>query len=156
MRFYKHSHFDSIFVLCYTNVELPRPAANHSRHLRVVYTMSVEYIPVLVLFILATAVVVIALALPPFLGPRRPSLAKLEPYESGKLPYGDARRKVPIRYYKVALLFVIFDLEVVFFYPWAVVLRQLRLFGLIEMGIFTALLVIGYLYEWKKGGFKME
>jgi NADH-quinone oxidoreductase subunit A len=118
--------------------------------------MPVEYIPVLVLFVLATAIAVIALALPPFLGPRRPSPAKLEPYESGKLPYGDARRKVPIRYYKVALLFVIFDLEVVFFYPWAVVLRQLRLFGLIEMAIFTALLVIGYLYEWKKGGFEME
>ncbi len=118
--------------------------------------MPVEYIPVLILLVLATAIASIALALPPFLGPRRPSVAKLEAYESGKVPYSDARRKVPIRYYKVALLFVIFDLEVVFFYPWVVVLRQLRLFGLIEMGIFTALLVIGYLYEWKKGGFEME
>ncbi len=118
--------------------------------------MLIEFIPVLVLFALATAIAVIALVLPAFLGPRRPSRAKIETYESGKLPYGDARYKVPIGYYKIALLFVIFDLEVIFFYPWAVVLRQLHVFGLIEMGIFTALLVVGYVYEWKKGGFEME
>ncbi|MGC8880457.1 MAG: NADH-quinone oxidoreductase subunit A [Anaerolineae bacterium] len=144
------------FVSYYTKgAAFPRPATG-SRPIKDADTMPIEYIPVLVLFVLATAIAIIALALPPFLGPRRPSPAKLAPYESGKVPYGDARRKVPIRYYKVALLFVIFDLEVVFFYPWAIVLRQLRLFGLIEMAIFTALLVIGYLYEWKKGGFEME
>ena len=115
-----------------------------------------EYLPILVIFVLSGVFGVIALVVPSFLGPRLPSAAKQEPYESGKIPYGDARRKMPIHYYKVAMLFIIFDLEVVFFYPWAVVLRQLRLFGLIEMGIFLALLVVGYVYEWKKGGLEME
>jgi NADH-quinone oxidoreductase subunit A len=115
-----------------------------------------EYLPILVIFVLSGVFGVIALVVPSFLGPRLPSAAKQETYESGKIPYGDARRKMPIHYYKVAMLFIIFDLEVVFFYPWAVVLRQLRLFGLIAMGIFLALLVVGYVYEWKKGGLEME
>ena len=118
--------------------------------------MPVEYFPILVIFVLAGLLAAIALILPALLGPRKPTPAKQEPYESGKVPYGDGRRKMPIHYYKIAMLFIIFDLEVVFFYPWAVVLRQLRLFGLIEMAIFFALLVIGYVYEWKKGGFVME
>jgi NADH-quinone oxidoreductase subunit A len=116
----------------------------------------IEYLPILVIFVLAGLFSIIALVMPGFLGPRLPTPAKLETYESGKLPYGDARRKMPIHYYKVAMLFIIFDLEVVFFYPWAVVLRQLKLFGLLEMGVFMGLVVIGYLYEWKKGGLDME
>lgn len=118
--------------------------------------MPVEYFPILVIFVLAGLFGAIALILPALLGPRKPTPAKLETYESGKVPYGDARRKMPIHYYKIAMLFIIFDLEVIFFYPWAVVLRELRLFGLIGMGIFFALLVVGYVYEWKKGGFEME
>ena len=118
--------------------------------------MPTEYLPILVMIALAGLFGVIAVAVPSFLGPRVPNATKLETYESGKLPYGDARRKMPIHYYKVAMLFIIFDLEVVFFYPWAVILRQLRLFGLIEMGVFLGLLAIGYLYEWKKGGLDLE
>ena len=118
--------------------------------------MPVEYFPIVVLFVLANVVAAVALVVPTLLGPRKPTPAKLETYESGKVPYGDARRKMPVHYYKVAMLFIIFDLEAVFFYPWAVVLRQLRLFGLLEMGIFFVLLVVGYVYEWKKGGFEME
>ena len=90
------------------------------------------------------------------LGPHKPNATKLETYESGKIPYGSAQRRAPIHYYKVAMLFIIFDLEVVFFYPWAVVLRQLKLFGLIEMSIFFFLLVFGYIYEWKKGGLDLD
>jgi NADH-quinone oxidoreductase subunit A len=118
--------------------------------------MPTEYLPILVIIALAGLFGVIAVAVPSFLGPRVPGAAKSETYESGKLPYGDARRKMPIHYYKVAMLFIIFDLEVVFFYPWAVMLRQLRLFGLIEMGVFLGLLLIGYFYEWKKGGLDLE
>jgi NADH-quinone oxidoreductase subunit A len=118
--------------------------------------MPIDYVPILVVFVLAGVFAVIALVVPSLLGPRQPNATKLEAYESGKIPYGDARRKVPIHYYKIAMLFVIFDAEVIFFYPWAVVLRQLRLFGLIEMGIFFLLLVIGFGYEWKKGGLDLE
>ncbi len=118
--------------------------------------MPTEYLPILVICVLAGVFAAIALIVPSFLGPRLPSAAKLETYESGKVPYGDARRKMPVHYYKVAMLFIIFDLEVVFFYPWAVVLRELRLFGLIEMGVFLTLLVVGYVYEWKKGGLDLE
>jgi NADH-quinone oxidoreductase subunit A len=118
--------------------------------------MPIDYLPILVLLILAGLFAVIALAVPTLLGPRLPTATKLETYESGKVPYGDARRKMPIHYYKVAMLFIIFDLEVVFLYPWAVVMRQLKIFGLVEMGVFFVLLVIGYVYEWKKGGFELE
>jgi hypothetical protein len=73
-----------------------------------------------------------------------------------KIPYGDARRKVPVHYFKVAMIFILFDLEVVFFYPWAVLFRKLRLFGLIEMAIFILILLIGYIYVWKKGALEWE
>ena len=118
--------------------------------------MPSDFLPILMFVVLASAFGVVALVVPAFLGPQRPVSAKVETYESGKVPYGDARRKIPVHYYKVALLFVIFDLEVVFLYPWAVVLRQLKLFGLLQMAIFILLLVIGYIYEWKKGGFDLE
>ena len=118
--------------------------------------MPIDYLPILMFLVLAGLFGVIALAVPTFLGPRRPSIAKSEPYESGKIPYGDARRRIPVHYYKVAMLFIIFDLEVVFLYPWAVAMRQLKLFGLLEMGVFMLILVVGYVYEWKKGGMDLE
>ena len=118
--------------------------------------MPTEYLPILAFLVLGGAFGVIAMALPPLLGPRIPNRTKLEPYESGKLPYGDARRKLPIHYYKIAMLFIIFDVEVIFLYPWAVLARQLKLFGLIEMGIFLFLLIFGFIYEWKKGGLELE
>lgn len=118
--------------------------------------MPTDFLPILVFLLLGTGFGLIAMAIPPLFGPRIPNQAKLEPYESGKIPYGDARRRLPIHYYKIAILFVIFDVEVVFLYPWAVVARQLKLFGLIEMGIFLFLLVFGLIYEWKKGGLELE
>ena len=110
----------------------------------------VSYIPILVLILLATVFAVIALAVPAVLGPHRPTKARLEPYESGMLPYSDARRRFPVQYYVIAVLFILFDIEVIFLYPWAVMLRQLKLFGLIEMAVFLAILLIGYLYIWRK------
>lgn len=113
--------------------------------------MPIEYLPILILIVLATVFAVIALAVPALFGPRRTTKARLEPYESGMLPYTDARRRFPVQYYVVAVLFILFDIEVIFLYPWAVVLRQLKLFGLIEMGVFLLILLVGYAYIWKKG-----
>lgn len=89
-------------------------------------------------------------------GPRRPTPAKLAPYESGMPPIGSARRRFSIKFYLTAVLFILFDIEIIFFYPWAVLFRQLGLFGLIEMGIFILVLLIGYVYVWRKGGFDWE
>jgi NADH-quinone oxidoreductase subunit A len=108
-------------------------------------------LPILILILLATVFAIIAMAMPALFGPRRPNKAKMEAYESGMLPYADARRRFPVQYYVVAVLFILFDIEVIFLYPWAVVLRQLRLFGLIEMGVFLLILVIGFIYVWRKG-----
>lgn len=118
--------------------------------------MPIDYLPILAFFLIAGLFGIIALVVPALLGPKRPSPAKLKVYESGKIPYGEAWRKVPIHYYKVAMLFVLFDLEVVFFYPWAVLFRKLRLFGLLEMAIFVLILLVGYIYVWKKGAFEWE
>ena len=118
--------------------------------------MPIDYLPILMFFIIAGLFGIIAMLVPAYLGPRRPSSTKLKPYESGKVPYGDARRKIPVHYYKVSMLFILFDLEVVFFYPWAVLLRKLQLFGLIEMGVFMAILLVGYIYVWKKGALEWE
>ena len=118
--------------------------------------MPADYLPILILILVSAAFAVIALVLPYYLGPRNPNPVKEDTYESGKLPYGDARRQVPVHYYMVAMIFMMFDIEVVFFYPWAVLFKQLKLFGLIEMGIFVALLLIGYLYVWKKGALEWD
>ena len=113
--------------------------------------MPIDYLPILILIVVAAGFSVVALVVPYFLGPRDPHATKLDTYESGKLPYGDARRQVPVHYYMVAMLFLMFDIEVVFLYPWAVLFKQLKVFGLIEMGVFVVILLIGYIYVWKKG-----
>ena len=113
--------------------------------------MPIDYLPLLVLIVVAAVFAAIALAVPAVLGPKRPTKARLEPYESGMLPYSDARRRFPVQYYVVAVLFILFDIEVVFLYPWAVVLRQLKLFGLIEMAVFLLTLIVGFVYVWRKG-----
>jgi NADH-quinone oxidoreductase subunit A len=93
---------------------------------------------------------------PSILGPRRPNKQKLQPYESGIIPFGDARRRIPVKYYLVAMLFILFDIEVIFLYPWAAVLRDLRdsysvAMALLPMGFFLLILVVGLVYEWRKG-----
>jgi NADH-quinone oxidoreductase subunit A len=116
--------------------------------------MLAEYLPVLVLFVLVSVVGLVAVNIPHFIAPRRPSLAKLAPYESGMSPIGPAWKRVPIRFYLTAMLFVLFDVEIVFFYPWAVALHRLGLFGLAEMAIFAGLLLLGYAYVWRKGALR--
>ena len=115
-----------------------------------------EYIAIGLMIALATLVALIAIGLGELFGPKKKSEAKAMPYESGMNPYGEGTRRMPIRFYLVAVLFILFDIEVVFFLPWAVVFRQLGLFGLIEMIIFIAILLVGYIYAWKKGALEWE
>lgn len=118
--------------------------------------MAIDYLPLLILIIIAAALAAIVIFLPPLLGPTRKNDQKLQPYESGIIPFGDTKRKFPIQYYLIAMLFIIFDIEVLFFYPWAVTLRTLRTFGLVVMGIFFLVIIIGFLYEWRKGALDWE
>ena len=90
------------------------------------------------------------------LGPKRPSSEKLSPYECGFGAFENARMPFDVRYYLVAILFIVFDLEIAFVFPWAVVFRELGVFGLIEMGVFLTLLVIGFVYVWKRGALEWE
>ncbi|MBX3081335.1 MAG: NADH-quinone oxidoreductase subunit A [Anaerolineae bacterium] len=115
-----------------------------------------QYAPIAVLLILTTAVSVLIAFLSRLMGPNRPTSRKLEPYESGMVPIGPAMRRFPVKFYLVAVLFILFDIEVVFFLPFAVVTRQVGLFALIEMGLFIGILLIGYVYAWRKGALEWE
>jgi NADH-quinone oxidoreductase subunit A len=112
-----------------------------------------SFTPILLMAALATAFAALSILVSAFLAPHRPTRAKYSAYESGiepgRLPKGE---RFPVKFYLTAMLFVVFDVEVVFLYPWAVVFRQLELFGLIEMGIFIGLVTIAYVYDWKRGG----
>jgi NADH-quinone oxidoreductase subunit A len=115
-----------------------------------------EYIAIGLMIVIATIVALIAIGLGELFGPKKKSAAKSMPYESGMNPYGEGTRRMPIRFYLVAVLFILFDIEVVFFLPWAVVFRQLGWFGLIEMIVFIVILLVGYIYAWKKGALEWE
>jgi len=115
-----------------------------------------EYVAIAILFVLATLVALIAIGSGELFGPKKKTSQKSMPYESGMSPYGPGTRRMPVRFYLIAVLFILFDIEVVFFLPWAVVFRQLGLFGLIEMVIFIVILLVGYLYAWKKGALEWE
>lgn len=118
--------------------------------------MLIEYLPLIILVVLATAIGVLVLFLGRFFGPHRPTGKKGAPYESGMIPYGPGTRRMSVRYYLVAVLFILFDVEVIFFLPWAVAFRQLGLYSLIEMFIFVAILAVGFVYVWKKGALEWE
>lgn len=113
--------------------------------------MTHPYLALVIIFVLAGLVVLALLLVAQSVGPKRPNPVKAEPFESGNPPRGDARARFSVSFYLVAMLFLIFDLEVVFLYPWAVVFRDLGLQGLIAVSIFLAILVVGFIYEWKKG-----
>src|SRR5690349_13593155 len=114
------------------------------------------YVAIAFMIVLATLVALIAIWLGTLFGPRKQSEAKAMSYESGMNPYGPGTRRMPIRFYLIAVLFILFDIEVIFFLPWAIVFRQLGLFGLIEMAVFIVILLVGYVYAWKKGAFEWE
>jgi NADH-quinone oxidoreductase subunit A len=115
-----------------------------------------QYAPIGIFFLLTTVLSCVIVALSRIMGPFRPTERKLAPYESGMTPIGPAMRRLPIKFYLVAVLFILFDIEIVFFLPFAVVARQLGLFALVEMGIFIAILLIGYIYAWRKGALEWE
>ncbi len=113
-----------------------------------------QYLPVLILGALATGIACVLLALSHWAGPRNPSRAKSGTYECGVQPVGDARGRFPIHFYLIAMLFIAFDIEIVFLYPWAVMFRRLGVFGLVEVLLFVLVLLVGYYYVWKKGAFE--
>ena len=115
-----------------------------------------SYVPVLTVVLIILALVGAVVTLSFVLGPAKPFRKKLAPYESGIIPETPAIRRLSVRFYLTAMLFIIFDVEAVFFYPWAVLLRQLKWFGLIEMLIFIGILLIALAHIWKKGGLDWE
>ncbi len=118
--------------------------------------MLAEYFPILVFLAVAAALGVVLLSIGGLLGPRRPDSEKLSPYECGFEAFEDTRMKFDVRYYLVAILFIIFDLEIAFFIPWALVLDNLGTLGLGVMLIFVLELVIGFFFVWKKGALEWE
>jgi NADH-quinone oxidoreductase subunit A len=115
-----------------------------------------DYLPIAVLLIISTGLSVIIVVLGHTFGPKRPTARKSAPYESGMQPIGEGTRRMPVRFYLVAVLFILFDIEVIFFLPWAVTFRELGVFGLIEMFVFILILLVGYVYAWKKGALEWD
>ena len=118
--------------------------------------MLAEYFPILLFLIVAVGVGVVPMVLGKLLGPNRPDPEKLSPYECGFEAFEDARMKVDVRYYLVAILFILFDLEIAFLFPWATVINDIGLPGFFAMMLFLAILVVGFVYEWMKGALEWE
>ena len=118
--------------------------------------MLAEYFPVLLFIAVAVAVGVVPMVLGKLVAPSRPDPEKLSPYECGFEAFEDARMKFDVRYHLVAILFILFDLEIAFLFPWAVVLNEIGLFGFLSMMVFLAILVVGFVYEWMKGALEWE
>ncbi len=110
-----------------------------------------QFAPISVLVILAFGLTLLISNISVIFGPKNPTSRKTAPYESGVQPIGPAMRRMPVKYYLVGVLFILFDIEVIFFLPWAVVFRDLGVYGLVVMGILFTVLTIGLIYEWKKG-----
>ncbi len=115
-----------------------------------------NYLPILIFMCVTLFMGSVFIILGKLLGPSRPDAEKNSPYECGFEAFEDSRMKFDVRYYLVAILFIIFDLEIAFLFPWAIVLDQVGTFGLLAMAIFLAILVIGFIYEWKKGALEWE
>ena len=115
-----------------------------------------SYVPLLIFVLIVLGLVGALVTLSFVLGPSKPYKAKLNPYESGIIPDTPAHRRMSVRFYLTAMLFIIFDVEAVFFYPWAVLLRQLKWFGLIEMGVFMGILLVALAHIWRKGGLEWD
>ena len=114
------------------------------------------YAPILFLMVLSIGQAVGMVILSQVLSPTRPTPAKATPYESGITPLGNTRERFSVKFYLVAILFIVFDLETIFLIPWGVMFRELGLFGLVEMLVFMVVLLAGYLYAWKKGALRWD
>jgi len=115
-----------------------------------------EYLPIFLFLIVAGGIGVALLVIGYLLGPRKADLRKASPYECGFEAFEDARMQFDVRYYLIAILFIIFDLEIAFLFPWAVVFKQIGIVALVEMGMFLLLLLLGFVYCWKKGALEWE
>jgi NADH-quinone oxidoreductase subunit A len=115
-----------------------------------------NYLPILIFLGIAGILGVVLLGLGFLLGPRRPDAEKLSAYECGFEAFEDTRMRFDVRYYLVAILFIVFDLEIAFLFPWAVVLREVGMPGIAAMGVFLLILVVGFVYEWKKGALEWD
>ena len=114
------------------------------------------YLPILIFIGVALVMGSVIVVAGRLIGPHRPDKVKLSPYECGFEEFEDARMKFDVRYYLVAILFIIFDLEIAFLFPWAVALNEIGMFGFVSMMVFLGILVVGFIYEWKKGALEWE
>ena len=115
-----------------------------------------QYFPILLFILFGLALGALMLSVGRMVSPNRPDPEKLSPYECGFEAFEDARMKFDVRYYLVAILFILFDLEIAFLFPWAVVLPEIGYFGFIAMMVFLAIIIVGFIYEWKKGALEWE
>jgi NADH-quinone oxidoreductase subunit A len=115
-----------------------------------------DYLSISALVVIASGLAGLVLVLSRLLGPQNPSAQKRAPYESGMMPFGPALRRLPIGFYLTATLFIVFDIEIIFLYPWAVVFRRLGWFGIIEISVFLLVLTVGFLYIWRKGALRWD
>jgi NADH-quinone oxidoreductase subunit A len=118
--------------------------------------MLYNYIPVLIFIVIGLGLGAVMIMMGAMLGPHRPDSEKQSPYECGFEAFEDSRMKFDVRYYLVAILFIIFDLEIAFLFPWAVVLDEIGMFGFLAMMVFLGVLVVGFIYEWRKGALEWE
>jgi NADH-quinone oxidoreductase subunit A len=115
-----------------------------------------EYLPIVIMALVAGLIPAIFVAVSRFLGPRKPSVVKSEPFECGNPATGPAWGRFSVKFYLTAILFIVFDVEVVFLYPWAILFRRLGVFGFVEMTIFVAILTLGLAYVWRKGALEWD
>ena len=118
--------------------------------------MLANYLPTLLFLIVATGIGITLMVVGRFLGPRRPDAKKLSPYECGFEAFEDARMKFDVRYYLIAIQFIVFDLEIIFIVPWTLVFQELGPRALVTMGLFVGMLFLGFVYVWKKGALEWE
>ncbi len=115
-----------------------------------------QYLPIGILVLLATGLSLIVVFISAIFGPHRPTQKKLAPYESGMTPIGPAVRRLPVKFYLIAVLFILFDVEIIFLLPYAVLVRELGIPGLVTAGTFVTVLVVGLIYAWKKGALEWD
>ena len=118
--------------------------------------LSQQYFPIFLFLVVATALSLIVVLIPQFLAQKKPQKSKLSAYECGFDPFGDAKGKFDVRFYLVAILFIIFDLEITFLIPWAISIKKIGVVGFWSMMVFLGVLIVGFLYEWKKGALEWE
>ncbi len=118
--------------------------------------MLTDYFPIFIFFIVAVCFALFTLIASALIGKRKITPQKMIPSECGMDPVGEARNPFSVKFYIIAMLFILFDIEAVFLYPWAVIFKDLRFFGLVEMAVFIAILLVGFIYVWKKGALEWE